>query len=126
MKASLAVLLAALLGVQRVSSLVCWYCDGAESNWGCWRWQTCSSLETSCATIYMGAGIGGASVQSISKGCVPICPSMKVDYLIAAASVKCCSSFLCNISGAGSVQTNHLVLALGILASFFCLFGARM
>ncbi|XP_053251147.1 lymphocyte antigen 6E-like [Podarcis raffonei] len=126
MKASFAILLAACLCVQRASSLVCWYCEGAESNWGCWRWQICSDSETSCATVYVGAGLAGYSSQSITKGCVPVCPQMGVNLGFAATSVSCCSSFLCNINGASSVKTNHLILAAGIAASFFYLFGPRL
>uniref|UniRef100_A0A8D0BLR1 Snake toxin/toxin-like domain-containing protein n=1 Tax=Salvator merianae TaxID=96440 RepID=A0A8D0BLR1_SALMN len=40
------------------SSLVCWYCDEVSDNWGCWRWQFCSSSDNYCATTYVGAGIG--------------------------------------------------------------------
>uniref|UniRef100_H9GQH3 UPAR/Ly6 domain-containing protein n=1 Tax=Anolis carolinensis TaxID=28377 RepID=H9GQH3_ANOCA len=96
------------------------------SNWGCWRWQFCSSDDNYCATTYIGGGIGNFMPISISKGCVPVCPQAGINIGIAAASVKCCSSFLCNISGASSVQANHLVLAAGILASFLYLFGQRL
>ncbi|XP_061463048.1 lymphocyte antigen 6E-like [Rhineura floridana] len=126
MRASFAVLLAACLCVERAFSLVCWSCDGAESNWGCWRWQICSDSDNYCVTTYVGAGIGEYSTQSISKGCAPICPHMGINIGVAATSVSCCSSFLCNISGATSVATNHLVLAVSMLASFFYLFGPRL
>ncbi|XP_060631938.2 lymphocyte antigen 6E-like [Anolis sagrei] len=126
MKVALALLLAGCLCVERAFSLVCWSCDGAESNWGCWKWQICSSDDNYCATTYVGGGIGEYSSQSISKGCVPVCPQGGINIGIAAASVKCCSSFLCNISGASSVQANHLVLAASILASFLYLFRHRL
>ncbi|XP_044309274.1 lymphocyte antigen 6E-like [Varanus komodoensis] len=126
MKASLAIVLASCLCVQRAFSLVCWSCEGAESNWGCWRWQICSNSDNYCATTYIGASLGGYSKQSISKGCVPICPASGVNIGIMAASVNCCSSFLCNISGASSVKSNQLVLAAGMLASLLYLFGPRL
>ncbi|XP_026571804.1 lymphocyte antigen 6E-like [Pseudonaja textilis] len=126
MKAPLAILLAACLCVDGVFSLVCWSCDNVESNSQCWGMQTCSEGDNYCATTYSGGGIGGYSTQSISKGCVPVCPNVGVDIGIAAISVHCCSSFLCNISGANSIQINHLVLALALLASFFYLFGSRL
>ncbi|KAJ6661489.1 hypothetical protein lerEdw1_014398 [Lerista edwardsae] len=109
-----------------VSSLLCWWCDRVESNWGCWRLQSCSSEENYCVTTYVGAGIGGYSSQSISKGCAPVCPSTGINIGIAAASVKCCTSSFCNISGATGVRANHLLLAAGVLASLFCLFGAKL
>ncbi|KAJ7338200.1 hypothetical protein JRQ81_010882 [Phrynocephalus forsythii] len=127
MKASFAILLAACLSVEQALGLVCWYCDGADNNWGCWRWQFCSNSDNYCATTYIGAGIGGYSSQSISKGCVPICPQGGINVGLAAASVSCCSSFLCNISGATSVRINHAVLAIGILGSLlYFLFGPRL
>ncbi|XP_060098901.1 lymphocyte antigen 6E-like [Heteronotia binoei] len=126
MKAAWAVLLTALLGGQGALSLVCWWCDGADSNWGCWRWQWCSDSDNYCATTYIGGGIGRYSSQSISKGCVPVCPQGGVDIGLAAASINCCSSSLCNISGASSVKSNYLILAMGILASFLYLFGGRL
>ncbi|XP_042320132.1 lymphocyte antigen 6E-like [Sceloporus undulatus] len=126
MKASFAILLASCLCLGRVFSLVCWSCNGVQSNWDCWRWQICSDSDNFCATTYVGAGIGEYSTQSISKGCVAVCPQSGINVGIAAVSVKCCSSFLCNTSGASSVKTNHLVLAVGILASFFYLFGHRL
>ncbi|KAL8181556.1 UNVERIFIED_CONTAM: hypothetical protein K2H54_006592 [Gekko kuhli] len=64
--------------------------------------------------------------QSISKGCVPICPRGGVDIGLVAASINCCSSSLCNVSGASSIKSNYLILAVGILASFFHLFGGRL
>ncbi|XP_070798059.1 lymphocyte antigen 6E-like isoform X1 [Pituophis catenifer annectens] len=126
MKAPLAILLAACLCVDGVFSLVCWSCDGVDSNWACWRWQICSDQDNYCATTYTGAGIGEYSTQSISKGCVPVCPQGGINIGIAAVSVSCCSSFLCNTNGANSIQINHLVLALATLASFFYLFGSRL
>ncbi|KAK9402910.1 lymphocyte-antigen-6E-like [Crotalus adamanteus] len=127
MKAPLAILLlTSCLCLDGVYSLVCWSCDGVESNWGCWRMQVCSDEDNYCATTYTGAGIGGYSSQSISKGCVPVCPEVGVNIGIAAMSIHCCSSFLCNISGANSIRINHLLLALAILASFFYLFGPRL
>uniref|UniRef100_A0A2D4G8U8 UPAR/Ly6 domain-containing protein n=1 Tax=Micrurus corallinus TaxID=54390 RepID=A0A2D4G8U8_MICCO len=126
MKAPLAILLAACLCVDGVFSLICWSCENAESNWGCWRTQICSNEDSYCVTTYTGADIGGYSGQSINKGCAPVCPRGGIDIGIAAMSVHCCSSFLCNISGANSIQINHLVLALGTLASLFYLFGSRL
>ncbi|KAG8134022.1 hypothetical protein E2320_011763 [Naja naja] len=83
----------------------------------------CKSVPMRTATVPPRIPVLGLS---ISKGCVPICPSVGVDIGIAAMSVHCCSSFLCNISGANSIQINHLVLALATLTSFFYLFGSRL
>lgn len=68
---------------------------------------------------------GGKSGQSISKGCSPICPSAGINLGIAAASVYCCDSFLCNISGSSSVRASSTILALGILISLLYVLQAR-
>ncbi|KAG6921923.1 lymphocyte antigen 6E-like, partial [Chelydra serpentina] len=99
-------------------SLVCFTCQDASSNWDCLSSTTCQSDENYCVTTYLGGGIGGHSGQSISKGCAAVCPSVGINIGILAASVSCCSSFLCNISGASSVKVSYSVLAMAILASF--------
>ncbi|XP_043394926.1 lymphocyte antigen 6E isoform X3 [Chelonia mydas] len=99
-------------------SLVCFTCNEKSSNWACLAPAICPSDANYCVTTYLGAGIGGYSSQSISKGCASICPSGGINIGILAASVSCCSSFLCNISGASSVKVSYSVLAMAILASF--------
>ncbi|XP_030409771.1 lymphocyte antigen 6E-like [Gopherus evgoodei] len=118
MKAFLLTLLVAVLCVEQAHSLVCFTCKDASSNWDCLASTTCQSDENYCVTTYFGAGIGGHSGQSISKGCASVCPSGGINIGIAATSVSCCSSFLCNISGATSVKVSYSVLAMAILASF--------
>ncbi|XP_044863548.1 lymphocyte antigen 6E-like [Mauremys mutica] len=122
MKAFLLTLLVAVLCSSLAHSLVCFTCKDASSNWDCLASTTCASDENYCVTMYLGAGIGGHSGQSISKGCASVCPSAApgggINIGIAAASVSCCSSFLCNTSGASSVKVTYLVLAMAILATF--------
>ncbi|XP_065442410.1 lymphocyte antigen 6E-like isoform X1 [Chrysemys picta bellii] len=118
MKAFLLTLLVAVLCVEQAHSLLCFTCKDASSNWECLGSTTCQSDENYCVTTYVGAGIGGHSGQSISKGCASVCPNSGINIGIAAASVSCCSSSLCNISGATSVKVSYSVLAMAILASF--------
>ncbi|XP_027687417.2 lymphocyte antigen 6E-like [Chelonia mydas] len=118
MKAFLLALLVAILCVEQADSLVCFTCNEKSSNWACLAPAICPSDANYCVTTYLGAGIGGHSGQSISKGCVSVCPSFGINIGILAASVSCCSSFLCNISGASSVKVSYSVLAMAILASF--------
>uniref|UniRef100_A0A8B9VU52 UPAR/Ly6 domain-containing protein n=2 Tax=Anas TaxID=8835 RepID=A0A8B9VU52_9AVES len=126
MKALLLAALAAVLCVERAHTLVCFSCSDASSNWGCLKPVTCGENENYCVTTYVGVGLGGKSGQSISKGCSPICPSAGINVGIAAASVYCCDSFLCNISGSSNVKASYTVLALGILVSFFYILRARL
>nr|XP_020667495.1 lymphocyte antigen 6E-like [Pogona vitticeps] len=126
MKASLAALLAVLLCVERVSSLACFYCDNAESNWGCLSSKVCSENDKYCITKYFGGGLGENHKQSISKGCSPVCPQGGLDLGVMAFSVKCCETSLCNTSGAISVKSSSLLLAAGALASLFYILGAKL
>ncbi|NXW38511.1 LY6E protein, partial [Phaetusa simplex] len=106
-------------------TLVCFSCSDASSNWACLTPVRCGENENHCVTTYVGVGLGGKSGQSISKGCSPICPSAGINLGIAAASVYCCDSFLCNISGSSSVKASYAVLALGVLVSFIYVLRAR-
>ncbi|OWK52869.1 Lymphocyte antigen 6E [Lonchura striata] len=125
MKALLLAVLAAVLCVERAHTLVCFSCSDASSNWACLTPVKCGENENHCVTTYVGVGLGGKSGQSISKGCSPICPSAGINLGIAAASVYCCDSFLCNISGSSSVRASYAILALGILISFIYVLQAR-
>ncbi|XP_065254993.1 lymphocyte antigen 6E-like [Emys orbicularis] len=118
MKAFLLTLLVVVLCVEQAHSLVCFTCKDASSNLECLGSTTCQSDENYCVTTYVGAGIGGHSGQSITKGCASVCPSGGMNIGIAAASVSCCSSFLCNTSGASHVKVSYSVLATAIMASF--------
>ncbi|XP_053105193.1 lymphocyte antigen 6E-like [Hemicordylus capensis] len=126
MKTSFAVVLAALLCVERVSSLMCFHCDNAENNWGCMSVKTCSDADNYCITKYLGGGMGENHKQSISKGCSPICPEGGIDLGLMAFSVKCCKTSLCNTSGAVSVKSSTLMLAVGALLSLFYILGAKL
>ncbi|NXJ12421.1 LY6E protein, partial [Odontophorus gujanensis] len=109
-------------------TLICFSCSDASSNWACLRPVRCADNENHCVTTYVGVGIGewcSKSGQSISKGCSPICPSAGINLGIAAASVYCCDSFLCNMSGSSSIKASYTVLALGILVSFVYVLRAR-
>ncbi|NXE77676.1 LY6E protein, partial [Cochlearius cochlearius] len=107
-------------------TLVCFSCSDASSNWACLKPVKCGENENHCVTTYVGVGIGECkSGQSISKGCSPICPKGGINLGIAAASVYCCDSFLCNISGSSSVKASYAVLALGVLVSFIYVLRAR-
>ncbi|NWS86870.1 LY6E protein, partial [Toxostoma redivivum] len=106
-------------------TLVCFSCSDASSNWACLTPVQCGENENHCVTTYVGVGLGGKSGQSISKGCSPICPSAGINLGIAAASVYCCDSFLCNISGSSSVRASSTILALGILISLLYVLQAR-
>uniref|UniRef100_A0A8C8RGV6 UPAR/Ly6 domain-containing protein n=1 Tax=Pelusios castaneus TaxID=367368 RepID=A0A8C8RGV6_9SAUR len=126
MKTFLLASLVALLCLQPAQSLMCFTCNDASSNWACMTPATCPDDANYCVTTYFGASLGQSSGQSISKGCSSVCPSAGINIGIAAASVSCCSSSLCNISGASSVRVSYSVMAIAILTSFICIFRARL
>uniref|UniRef100_K7FHV3 UPAR/Ly6 domain-containing protein n=1 Tax=Pelodiscus sinensis TaxID=13735 RepID=K7FHV3_PELSI len=110
-----------ILCVEAAHALFCFSCEDSASNWGCLSPVACPSEANYCVTTYVGATIGGQSGQSISKGCAPVCPSAGINLGVLAASISCCSSFLCNISGASSVKVSYMVLATALLALFVSL-----
>nr|XP_056710803.1 lymphocyte antigen 6E-like [Euleptes europaea] len=126
MKATFAALIAVLLCVERVSSLHCFHCDNEERNINCLNMKQCEATDKYCVTKYLGGGFGENRKQSISKGCSAICPQGGVDLGVVAFSVKCCENSFCNISGAASVKSSFVMLAVGTLASLLYIFGAKL
>ncbi|XP_012608387.1 lymphocyte antigen 6E [Microcebus murinus] len=120
MKVFLAVLLAALLYVERAHSLMCFSCTNQKSNWYCLKPTICSDSDNYCVTVSAAAGIGNAVNfgYSLNKGCSPICPGPSVDIGVASVGTHCCQSFLCNFSAAdGGLRASTALLALGLLLS---------
>ncbi|EPY89772.1 Lymphocyte antigen 6E [Camelus dromedarius] len=120
MKVFLPVLLAALLGVERARSLVCFSCTNKNSNWYCLKPTVCSDSDNYCVTISASAGIGNVVDfgYTLNKGCSPICPGPSVNLGVASVGTHCCQSFLCNISAAdGGLRASTHVLGLGLLLS---------
>ncbi|KAJ7417697.1 Lymphocyte antigen 6E [Pitangus sulphuratus] len=120
MKALLVALLAAVLCAQPASSLFCYTCENEHSNWNCLKTYKCEDHEKFCTTTYSSAGIGKDVGHRITKKCSVDCPETNVNFGLAAFSTKCCSTSLCNFSGANSVRTSYAVMLLGIAASLVC------
>ncbi|XP_066060079.1 lymphocyte antigen 6E-like [Chamaea fasciata] len=117
MKAFLVALLAAVLCAQQASSLFCYTCDNEHSNWNCMRTYKCEDHEKFCTTTYSTVGVGKDMGHRITKKCSADCPETNVNFGMAAYSTKCCSTSLCNFSGANSVRINYAVILLGIAGS---------
>lgn len=120
MKVFLPVLLAALLGVERACSLVCFSCTNQNSNFYCLKPTVCSDSDNYCVTVSASAGLGKLVDfgHTLNKGCSPICPSPSVNLGVASIGTYCCQSFLCNISTAGrGLRASAAVLGLGLLLS---------
>ncbi|XP_059789176.1 lymphocyte antigen 6E-like [Balaenoptera ricei] len=117
MKVFLPVLLAALLGVERAHSLVCFSCVNKDSNWYCLKPTVRSDTDSYCVTISASAGIGNVVDlgYTLNKGCSRICPIPSVDLCAASVGSRCCQSFPCNVSAAdGGLRASVTVLGLGL------------
>uniref|UniRef100_A0A8C9BM66 Snake toxin/toxin-like domain-containing protein n=1 Tax=Phocoena sinus TaxID=42100 RepID=A0A8C9BM66_PHOSS len=101
MNVFLPVLLAALLGVERAHSLVCFSCVNKNSNWYCLRPTDRSDTDSYCVTTSASAGIGNVVDfgYTLSKRCSRICP-------IPASTSACQNRIL------GTCCEGHLVPGL--------------
>uniref|UniRef100_A0A8C6BIZ2 Snake toxin/toxin-like domain-containing protein n=1 Tax=Monodon monoceros TaxID=40151 RepID=A0A8C6BIZ2_MONMO len=81
MKVFLPVLLAALLGVERAHSLVCFSCVNKNSNWYCLQPTDRSDTDSYCVTTSASAGIGNALSARRCRRCAvwtgvwSVCPA---------------------------------------------------
>ncbi|KAG8539282.1 hypothetical protein GDO81_021126 [Engystomops pustulosus] len=98
-------------------SLQCYTCTAASSNSNCQTATTCSSGQTYCMTSVGSASVAGISVTSITKTCALSCTPSSAGYLVASASVSCCTTDLCNTSGSTSIKPGSaaIILALGAI-----------
>uniref|UniRef100_G7PD29 UPAR/Ly6 domain-containing protein n=10 Tax=Cercopithecinae TaxID=9528 RepID=G7PD29_MACFA len=121
MKIFLPVLLAALLGVERASSLMCFSCLNQKSNLYCLKPTICSDQDNYCVTVSTSAGIGNLVTfgHSLSKTCSPACPLPEgINVGVASMGISCCQSFLCNFSAAdGGLRASATLLGAGLLLS---------
>ncbi|KAM4689305.1 lymphocyte antigen 6E-like [Discoglossus pictus] len=115
MEASKAILLVSALCIGTAYSLSCYTCVGQSSNANCNTVTNCSALLNNyCMTSVSSAGLAGISVTSITKTCAASCTATSGSYVVASASVSCCSTDLCNTSGAISVKSSYAMLALSV------------
>ncbi|NWR58132.1 LY6E protein, partial [Bucorvus abyssinicus] len=108
------------------SSLFCYTCDNEHSNWNCLKTYKCEDHENYCITTYSTAGFGKDVGHRITKKCSADCPEANVNFGVAAYSTKCCSTSLCNFSGANSIKISYTVMFLGIVASLICVARAGL
>nr|XP_012638052.1 prostate stem cell antigen [Microcebus murinus] len=109
MKAVLLALLAAGLVLQAGRALQCYSCKGKVSNSDCQHVQNCSQSDTQCWTERIRAA---GLVTILSKGCTSHCVDDSQDYYVGEKNVTCCSTDLCNASGAHTLQPAVTTLAL--------------
>ncbi|NXO84731.1 LY6E protein, partial [Sitta europaea] len=106
------------------SSLFCYVCEDEHSNWNCMRAYKCEDHEKFCTTTYSTAGKDMG--HRITKKCSVDCPETNVNFGKTAYSTKCCSTHLCNFSGANSIRINYAVILLGMVGSLVCVLRAGL
>ncbi|KFQ38477.1 Lymphocyte antigen 6E, partial [Mesitornis unicolor] len=109
-----------------VSSLFCYTCENEHSNWNCLKTYKCEDHEKHCITTYNSAWSGKDMEYRITKKCSVDCPATDVNFGVAAHSTKCCSTSLCNFSGANSIKVSYAVMFLGAAASLICVIRAGL
>ncbi|XP_062041283.1 prostate stem cell antigen [Lepus europaeus] len=110
MKVLLLVLLATSLALQPGTALQCYSCEAQVSNQDCQTVKNCTEAETQCWTSRIRA-VG--LLRLISKGCTSHCVDDAENYYVGRKNVTCCSTDLCNASGAHGLRP---AAALGLLA----------
>ncbi|XP_053323903.1 lymphocyte antigen 6E-like [Spea bombifrons] len=115
MDAIKAILLLAALCIGTAVTLQCYTCTGQSSNSNCMTATNCSASSTHCKTSVISGGIGSLSAATITKSCESVCVETNLNVVLVSTSVSCCSTDLCNTSGAGSVRSGSSLLALGFL-----------
>ncbi|XP_053321971.1 lymphocyte antigen 6E-like [Spea bombifrons] len=113
MDALKAVLLLSLF-IGAALSLKCYTCLSESSNTNCLTETNCSNTESYCQTTVSAVSVAGISASSISKICASSCTPYSAGLSVASASVSCCSTDLCNKSGATSIKSGFTVLALSL------------
>ncbi|RXN05908.1 cleft lip and palate transmembrane 1 [Labeo rohita] len=101
-----------------VNALKCYVCGSATSNQECNKnLQDCPAPLDTCMTTVGTAGGFTAIVKtcSNSKICAAAAASASVDSNGNGLQVTCCSSYLCNYSGAASVTLHRWLLVLPLL-----------
>ncbi|KAG8429033.1 hypothetical protein GDO86_018473, partial [Hymenochirus boettgeri] len=82
-------------------SLVCYTCDAQTSNDACKTQTICSGVNQQCMT-------------TITKVCSPSCKATSFGTSVGSGSTSCCSTDLCNVSGATGVKYSFTALALSL------------
>ncbi|XP_077350016.1 lymphocyte antigen 6E-like [Lithobates pipiens] len=115
------ILLLAALCVGSAYSLQCYTCTEQTSNSNCKTATTCPSGNGYCQTAVGTASANGITATVISKTCEASCTPATVTVSGAVGTVTCCTTDLCNVSGAISIKSGYaaIVLVMGIILMFF-------
>ncbi|KAM5158031.1 lymphocyte antigen 6E-like [Mantella aurantiaca] len=95
-------------------SLQCYTCSSQSSNTNCMTPTDCSASDTTCMTSVVAGGLGSLSGASITKSCTSVCTATGFNAVIVSTSVSCCTTNLCNVSGASSIKSTYTILAVAL------------
>ncbi|PIO22776.1 hypothetical protein AB205_0145240 [Aquarana catesbeiana] len=81
----------------------------------------CTSGSNYCETELVTASAAGITVTVINKNCTAKCTPYSGSIASASTSTACCTTDLCNLSGAISIKSSYaaIVLVVGIILMFF-------
>ncbi|XP_069478256.1 lymphocyte antigen 6E-like [Ambystoma mexicanum] len=88
-------------------TLRCYTCTSQTNNSQCMTATNCTSGETNCKTDVINYAVG----KSITKACASSCTVTNVGAGGIGYKTECCSTDLCNTSGATGVKISYVVLA---------------
>ncbi|XP_040208077.1 lymphocyte antigen 6E-like [Rana temporaria] len=119
MTSTTGLLLVIALCVGSALSLKCYTCNAQSTNTNCMTATNCSATDTNCMTSVFAGGIGSLSGASITKTCTAVCTETGFNAVVVSTKVTCCTTDLCNTSGASSIKFTYtiLVVALGFLGA---------
>ncbi|XP_072269359.1 lymphocyte antigen 6E-like [Pyxicephalus adspersus] len=112
MAAYTSILLLAALCIGTAYSLQCYTCLGESSNNNCKTPTNCSSGYNYCQTDVSTASAVGITVTSITKQCALSCTATNTNIYVGSVSTSCCSTDLCNTSGANSIKSSFSAIFL--------------
>ncbi|XP_040208082.1 lymphocyte antigen 6E-like [Rana temporaria] len=109
MAAYTSLLVLMVLCIASAVSLKCYTCGSEFSNANCTTVATCAANQSFCMTEITGF----AAYKVIIKNCNADCQPINFSF-IAAVKTSCCSTDLCNVSGASSIKSKYNVLAVAL------------
>ncbi|XP_072269360.1 ly6/PLAUR domain-containing protein 2-like [Pyxicephalus adspersus] len=112
MAAYTSILLLAALCMGTAYSLECYTCANIASSSNCNTKTNCTSGWNYCRTDVTSASVG-ISVTTITKTCALSCTASTASVPgVGSVSTSCCSTDLCNSSGANSIKSSYSAIFL--------------
>ncbi|XP_072269302.1 ly6/PLAUR domain-containing protein 2-like [Pyxicephalus adspersus] len=108
MAAYTSVLVLLALCMASAYSLKCYTCEIGTQN-DCMKTAICSANQTFCRVVVTNVG----DFSYIKKDCVSECKNRIFSFFFRGEA-SCCTTDLCNVSGATSMQATYTILAVAL------------